>query len=77
MNKVQVTAYVDEQHRLSGAVPDFIPPGPVTILIVPGPQEDDAGEAWMAGVAREWEQSLRDFRQDPYSLSDGVPENGP
>ncbi len=77
MNTVRVTAYVDDRHRLSGAVPDFIPPGPVTVLIVPGPREDDAGEAWMAGVVREWAEDLRDPRQDLYTLSDGVPENGP
>ncbi len=76
MNAVQVSGQVDGQHRLSAVVPDSVPPGPVTVLIVGQPGEDDAGAAWMSGVAREWADELRDAQQDIYTLSDGAPENG-
>jgi hypothetical protein len=38
--------------------------------------EDDAGDNWMAFVAREWHEELSDARQDIYSLADGVPIDG-
>ena len=77
MNAVRISGHVDGQHRLSGVVPDSIPPGPVTVLIVRRSDEDDAGEAWMPGVAREWADELSDARQDIYTLSDGAPQNEP
>ena len=73
METVEVTGQVDEQHRLSAEVPHSIPPGPVAILIVPTSQEDDAGAAWMTGVAREWADELSDARQDIYTVDDGEP----
>lgn len=74
MNTIRVSGQVDENHRLSAEVPDSIPPGPVTVLIVPGSQqEDDAGDAWMTGVAEEWADDLNDPRQDIYTLADGEP----
>lgn len=77
MNAIRVTGCVDEKHLLSAEVPDSIPSGPVTVLIVPGPQEDDAGDAWAAGAAREWAHELGDARQDIYTLADGEPPVSP
>ena len=37
----------------------------------PDSREDDAGAAWMQGVAREWEAELNDPREDIYTLEDG------
>ena len=71
MNAVKVTGNVDENQQLSAQVPTIIPPGPVTVLIVPASQEDEAGNAWPAGVAREWAGELSDPRQDIYTLADG------
>jgi hypothetical protein len=75
MNAVRISGHVDSQHQLSAVVPDSIPPGPVTVLVVRRCDEDDAGEAWMAGVASDWADELGDARQDIYTLSDGAPEN--
>ena len=68
-----MTGHVDEQHRLSAEVPASVPPGPVTVLIVPASQEDDAGDAWMAGISQEWADDLNDPCQDIYTLADGEP----
>jgi len=73
MQTIKLTGEVDQNHRLSAQVPHSVPPGPVTLLIVPASQEDDAGDAWMAGVAREWADELNDERQDIYTLGDGEP----
>jgi len=77
MNAVRLSGHIDGQHRLSAVVPDSIPPGPVTVSIVGRGDEDDAGEAWSSGIAREWADELSDTRQDIYTLSDGVPDRGP
>ena len=73
MRTVQVTGHVDEHHRLSAEVPDVIPPGPVTVSVVLESDEDEAGTAWVSGVAREWADELKDPRQDIYTLADGEP----
>ena len=73
MDAGKVSGNVDENRRLSARVPATIPPGPVTILIVPASQEDEAGTAWAAGIAREWADELRDPGQDIYTLTDGEP----
>jgi hypothetical protein len=49
MNAISVAGHVNEKHHLFAVVPDSIPAGPVTVLLVPSAYEDDAGEAWMAG----------------------------
>ena len=77
MNEVRISGHVDGQHRLSAVVPDSIPPGPVTVLIVGHCDEGDAGTVWMSGVARQWADELSDPRQDIYTLSDGAPEHEP
>lgn len=73
MSTVKVNGNVDENHQLTADVPESVPAGPVTVLIVPATQEDDAGDAWMAGVAHEWADDLNDPRQDIYTLTDGSP----
>ena len=77
MKTVRVTGHVDRMHRLSAKVPDSIPPGPVTVLVVRASQEDDAEHAWMTGVALEWADDLTDVRQDIYTLADGEPVDEP
>ena len=71
MNTVKVHGQVDDNHRLTVEVPEFIPAGPVTVLIVHQSQEDDVGDKWMDGIAREWAADLADPRQDIYTLADG------
>ena len=73
MNPVKIIGNVDENRQLSARVPATIPPGPVTVLIVPVSQEDEAGAAWAAGIAREWADELQDPAQDIYALTDGEP----
>jgi hypothetical protein len=73
MNTIRLAGQVDDNHRLSAEVPDSVPPGPVTVLIVPAGEEDDAGHAWMTGIAQEWADDLKDPRQDIYTLADGEP----
>ncbi len=73
MKTVRVTGSVDENHQLLALVPADIPPGPVTVLIVPSSHEDEAGDAWADGIAREWADDLSDPHQDIYTLADGEP----
>jgi hypothetical protein len=77
MNAFTVNAEVNDQHLLSAQVPDSIPPGPVTIVILSNAGLDDAEQAWMAGLAHEWADDLNDARQDIYTLEDGEPVNAP
>jgi hypothetical protein len=73
MGTIKVNGHVSDNHQLTAEVPDSVPTGPITVLILPSAQEDDAGDTWMAGVAHEWEDELNDERQDIYTLSDGEP----
>lgn len=58
MDSIPIQGHIDSEYRLSVEVPASIPPGPVTVWVQAGaPQEDAAGLAWMAGVAREWAAS--------------------
>jgi hypothetical protein len=78
MEMFRITGQVDEERRLVATVPDTIAPGKVEFLVIAYQSgEDDAGDAWMAGVAREWHDDLDDPRQDIYSMTDGVPADGP
>jgi hypothetical protein len=78
MQAIKVIAEVDEDHRLVAKVPDSVAPGPVEVLVFASAiGEDEAGEHWMRGIAREWHDELADSRQDIYSLSDGAPVDGP
>jgi hypothetical protein len=73
MSMIKLSANIDENHQLSATVPLSIRPGPVTVLIIPEMDEDEAGDKWVAGIANEWKDELRDVRQDIYTLADGEP----
>jgi len=73
MSVLKLTGTVDIHGVLSALVPDSIPPGPVTVLIVGAPEEDISADDWTAGLAREWADDLADQKQDIYTLGDGEP----
>ncbi|MEX2139555.1 MAG: hypothetical protein WD894_09860 [Pirellulales bacterium] len=73
MTPIRITGHIDEKHYLVATVPESVPPGPVTVLIVPIVDEDEAGQAWLSGIAHEWAEDLADVRQDIYTLEDGEP----
>lgn len=73
MSPTILSGHVDDQHRLIAEVPDSIPPGPVTITILPREREDEAGIGWQSAIAIEWAEELGDAREDLYTLSDGDP----
>lgn len=75
---IRVIANVDERHRLSAEVPASVPPGPVEVMLMfPSSDEDEAGSAWMEGIAHEWAEDLGDSRQDIYSMEDENPRGLP
>src|SRR4051812_22607072 len=74
MHRILISGNVNDQHLLSAQVPDSVPTGPVTVMILS--QEADAEQAWMAGIAREWADELGDERHDIYTLDDGESVNG-
>jgi len=77
MKTIKVLGRVDEQHRLFAEVPATVPPGPIEVtLVLPYTDEDEAGRAWMEGIAREWADELSDPREDMYTLEDGEPVDG-
>ena len=76
MKAIELIGDIDEQHRLRAQVPQELPSGPVRLIVLL-PEEDDAGIAWMRGLAREWSDELSDQRQDIYTLDDGQPLNAP
>jgi hypothetical protein len=77
MKTIKVLGRVDEQHRLFAEVPATVPPGPIEVtLVLPSTDEDEAGRAWMEGIAREWADELSDPREDIYTLEDGEPVDG-
>jgi hypothetical protein len=77
MGLVKLAGNVDENGRLSAVVPSSIPPGPVTVLIIPTAQDDEEANLWTAGVAQEWGDELADTNQDIYTLADGEPVGEP
>ena len=77
MLTLKIIGQVDESHQLSAAVPDSVRPGQVEILVmIPNDVEDEAGTAWVRGVAHEWRHELNDTREDIYTLDDGEPVDG-
>lgn len=74
MRALELIAEVDEKHRLQAQLPENTPSGPVRVIVLI-PEEDDAGPAWMQGVAREWRAELSDPREDIYTPEDGTPAN--
>ena len=77
MNMVKLAGNVDENGRLSAAVPASIRPGPVTVLVLPVSQEEEEADLWTAGVAQEWADELSDSDQDIYTMTDGEPVGEP
>lgn len=74
MKAVELIAEVDERRCLQIALPSSALPGKVRVIIlIPEPEEDDAGGAWSQGIAQEWAEELEDSRQDIYTLEDGEP----
>ena len=76
MTFLRITGQVDDQHRLTANVPRSIGPGEIEVFVAVPAQEDDAGEAWMMGVANQWHADLSDSREDIYTLHDGEPIDG-
>ncbi len=74
MKAIELIGEVDEKHRLQAQLPDNTPSGPVRVIVLI-PEEDEAGVAWMQGVAREWRAELSDPREDIYTPEDGTPVN--
>lgn len=79
MHAIEIAGEIDGEHRLLARVPDGFPAGPVRLIIFPPdllpPEEDHAGSSWARGIAAEWDDDLRDSRQDIYTLQDGHPVN--
>jgi hypothetical protein len=74
MDVLRLIGEIDKNGRLSATVPTSVPPGRVELVVVGRVgAEDDAGDNWASGVAREWEDELADSHQDIYSLADGAP----
>ena len=76
MKAIELVGEIDEQHRLQAQVSAELPAGPVRLIVL-FPDEDEAGIAWSAGVAKEWADEMWDSRQDLYTLKDGQPVNAP
>lgn len=76
MKAIELVGDIDEHHRLRAQVPADLPAGRVRLIVLL-PDEDDAGNAWANGVAREWMAELSDSREDIYTLDDGQPVNAP
>jgi hypothetical protein len=55
MQTIKLVGHIDEQHRLSAQVPPGVAPGPVEVVVIlkDAQHEDDAGQAWMHGIAHE------------------------
>ena len=74
MKAIERLAEVDAQHRLQVFLPESVLPGQVRLIVLtPEPEEDEAGRAWMKGIAHEWAEELADTREDIYTLEDGEP----
>ena len=77
MSLIEVTGYVDGEHRLSAELPPGIPPGPVKILVkLPGEETEEDPESWARAVAKAWMADWSDPREDIYTLDDGEPVDG-
>lgn len=72
MKAIELLGRVDETRHLQVEIPETLPPGPVRIIVLI-PEEDEAGAAWMQGIAREWKGELSDPHEDIYSLENGKP----
>ena len=73
MSAIKIIGHVDENHRLTAQVPEEIAVGPVELVVLQPNDEDEAGQAWAAGIARAWADELNDPQEDIYTLEDGEP----
>jgi hypothetical protein len=74
MKAWEFVAEVNEQRRIQLSLPDITLPATVRVIVlVPEAGEDDAGQVWERGIAREWATELSDSREDIYTLEDGEP----
>lgn len=77
MKTMELIGQVDEQHQLQVEVPPTIPPGSIKLIVVlPENEEDEFSDAWVQGIAHEWEAELSDPREDIYTMEDGEPIHG-
>ena len=74
MKAIELIGDIDAQHELRAQVPKELPVGQVRVIVLL-PGEDEAGDMWTHGIAREWSAELRDAQQDIYTLDDGRPVN--
>jgi hypothetical protein len=74
MKAIELIGAIDKEHRLRAQVPQDLAAGPVRLIVLL-PEEDEAGSAWAACIAREWSPELKDTREDLYTLEDGQPVN--
>jgi hypothetical protein len=74
MKTIELIGDIDERHRLHAEVPTDVPAGQVRVIVLL-PDEDEAGNRWADGVAKEWVAELDDPRQDLYTMEDGQPVN--
>ena len=74
MRAVEVTGQIDAHHQIQAQVPADLRQGPVRLIVLI-PDEDEAGAAWMQGIAREWTEELSNAQEDIYTLDDGQPIN--
>lgn len=74
MKAFELVGDIDDQHRLRAQAPQNLPAGPVRLIVLL-PEEDEAANAWEAGIAGEWSAELTDPREDIYTLEDGQPVN--
>jgi hypothetical protein len=61
MKAIELIGKVDDSHQLQVEIPETLPPGPVRIIVLI-PEEDEAGAAWLHGIAYEWQEELNDPR---------------
>ncbi|HWG46556.1 MAG TPA: hypothetical protein VN688_27590 [Gemmataceae bacterium] len=74
MKSVELTGYVDEQHRLHVELPADVQPGPVKITMRPTSEEDEEGD-WQSFINHSWAKDWSDPREDIYTLEDGKPSH--
>lgn len=75
MKAIKVVGTIDERHQLHADVPEYLPPGPVRILILLS--DEDVAAGWTRFVAKKWSAELADPTEDIYVLEDGRPIDSP
>ena len=75
MKVLELMGEVNTKYLLQAQVPETLCPGPVHIIVLI-PEAEDAGAAWMQGIAREWVAELSGPREDTYTVEDSKPLYG-